>query len=279
MAVEAMKSGALDYVLKPFLLDDVERSIRSALERNREALRRTDRVRNLEETVERQSAELQSLLGSMEESSEGTLEALVAALDAREHETKAHSRRVSQYAVELAQRIGMSGEELETLRRGALLHDIGKIGVPDRILLKPATLDEQEWHQMRRHPSIGHWILNGIPWLRAASDIVLCHHERYDGSGYPRRLAGNQIPIGARVFSVADTLDAITSPRPYHIGHSFEAARDEVAAARGGQFDPAIADEFLSVPISTWSAIRSRSLAETAAGSTNLPRLVTPNAL
>jgi response regulator RpfG family c-di-GMP phosphodiesterase len=262
MAVAAMKAGALDYILKPFRLEEVEASVLAALERRREMLDKTARLKSLEEAVQRQTSELRETLAHLHEASESTLDALVAALDAREHETRAHSKRVGDYTVYLAKRLGIQGEALETIRRGAMLHDIGKIGIPDHILLKPARLTEGEWREMRRHPQIGYWILSGIEQLKNAADIVLCHHERYDGSGYPRRLKGEQIAPGARIFSVTDSLDAMTSDRPYHRGISWEEARTEIAANAGTQFDPAVVDEFLNVPVHVWSEIRDRTLAE-----------------
>jgi putative nucleotidyltransferase with HDIG domain len=206
--------------------------------------------------------ELRELLNHLEETSEITLEALVTALDAREHETRAHSKRVGEYAVCLARQMGIHGEELETIRRGAMLHDIGKIGISDRILLKPSSLTESEWREMRKHPQIGYWILSGVRSLRHAAQIVLCHHERFDGGGYPAGLRGDAIALGARIFSAADSLDAMTSDRPYHRGVSWEEARREIAANAGGQFDPQVVRVFREVPVRTWEAIRERTLQE-----------------
>ncbi len=262
MAVAAMKAGALDYVLKPFRLEDVDGALRNALERRRERLDRAEHLRSLEEAVERQTTELRRLLAHLDEASESTLDALLAALDARERETKAHSKRVGDYAVHLAGMLGVRGGDLEVIRRGAMLHDIGKIGISDGILLKPGQLTEAEWHEMRRHPQIGYWILSAVEPLRGAAEIVLCHHERYDGRGYPRGLQGVEIVLGARIFSVIDTLDAMTSDRPYHRGLSWDEARREIAANAGTQFDPAVVAAFLNVPVRVWSGIRERTLAE-----------------
>lgn len=262
MAVAAMKAGALDYVVKPFRLEDVGGALHNALERRRERLDRAAHVKNLEEAVQRQTVEVRRLLAHLDEASESTLDALLAALDARERETKAHSKRVGEYAVHLARVLGVRGEELEVIRRGAMLHDIGKIGIPDGILLKPGQLTEAEWQEMRRHPQIGYWILSAVEPLRGAAEIVLCHHERYDGRGYPRGLQGEVIALGARIFSVVDTLDAMMSDRPYHRGASWEEARREIAANAGTQFDPAIVAAFLEVPVEVWSEIRDRTLRE-----------------
>jgi putative nucleotidyltransferase with HDIG domain len=258
VAVDAMKTGALDYILKPFQLPDVGASVERALARQRETRREAEHVQQLERVVREQGAEVRNLLSDLREASEGTLDALVAALDAREHETQAHSKRVSEYTVHLASIMGVQGGELEVFRHGALLHDIGKIGISDAILLKPDRLTEAEWEEMRKHPQIGHWILNGIERLRPAAEIVLSHHERYDGLGYPRKLKGDEIPLGARIFSVVDCMDAITSDRPYHRGKPYSAARREIESHSGSQFDPGVVQQFLRLAPETWADVASR---------------------
>ena len=165
-------------------------------------------------------------------------EALAEALDLREHETGLHSRRVACHTQVLARRFSDDNDFLRQIYWGALLHDIGKIGVPDAILLKHGPLDETEWRTMRRHPEDGHRIVSCLPGMDVAADIVLCHEERFDGSGYPRGLRGEQISIGARLFAVIDTLDAMTSDRPYRPAQSFSAAKAEILRAAGTQFDP-----------------------------------------
>jgi putative nucleotidyltransferase with HDIG domain len=260
MAVQAMKLGALDYVQKPFVLEDVGASVRKALDVRDEQRQHVRYVSDLERAVEERSVALRDTLNHLHEASESTLEALVAALDAREHETQAHSVRVSEYTLHLARAMGVHNGQLEAIRRGAMLHDIGKIGISDRILLKPGRLTEAEWSEMRRHPEIGHWILNGVESLRPASENALSHHERFDGSGYPRQLKGEEIPLGARIFAVADSLDAITSDRPYHPSRSYEQARDEIARNAGTQFDPHVVSLFLEVPAEVWAEIRRRTL-------------------
>jgi response regulator RpfG family c-di-GMP phosphodiesterase len=273
-AVDAMKNGAFDYVLKPFHLDQVEASVREALKRQSDLREQAGRVKQLEKTVREQTIQLRTLLGNLNEASEVTLEALVAALDAREHETKAHSRRVAEYTVYLARRMKLADQEIETIRRGAMLHDIGKIGISDNILMKPERLTDREWGEMQRHPQIGYWILDAVESLRPAAEIVLSHHERFDGSGYPRRLRGEEIPLGARIFSVVDSFDAITSDRPYQRGKPDETAREEIAMNSGAQFDPRVVTAFLRVPPGVWSAIRSRTLAEGSRPSSGIPPLV-----
>ena len=197
------------------------------------------------------------LFAERERSHLATLAALVAALDARERETRAHSWRVRAYTLRLADLLGVPAAAREPLAAGALLHDIGKIGIPDQILLKPGPLSPDEWVEMRKHPSIGAEILRGLHHLPGAQEIVLTHQERFDGTGYPRGLAKHDIPFGARIFAVADTLDAITSDRSYHRAAPFDEAHAEIARHGGTQFDPEVVRAFLGVPLDEWSRIRA----------------------
>lgn len=175
------------------------------------------------------------------------VEALAAALDLREHEAGLHSRRVACHTSLLARRFYASDEaRLRQVYYGALLHDLGKIGVPDRVLLKPGALDAGEWEVMRRHPEDGYLLVARLPGMAEAADIVRCHEERFDGRGYPRGLRGDEIPFTARLFAVIDTLDAITSDRPYRAGQSFGAAKAEILALTGRQFDPLAVDAFVA---------------------------------
>ncbi len=200
------------------------------------------------------------LFNDLSMSYDQTLEALVTALDARERETEQHTRRVVDYSMALAEKIGLSDEELIEIRRGALMHDIGKIGVPDAILRKPGPLTDEEWVVMRRHPEEGLRILQDITFFKGAIDIIGSHHEHYDGRGYPRGLVGDQIPLGARIFAIADALDAITSDRPYRKAQSFKAAYEELLRCRGTQFDPKVVDAFRSIDKEEWLALRALSL-------------------
>jgi putative nucleotidyltransferase with HDIG domain len=177
-----------------------------------------------------------------------TLLALARALDVRDSETGGHSDRVLQYMELVIRELGIGGSDVAFLRRGALLHDIGKIGVPDNILRKPTALSDGEWQVMRRHPEFGARIIASIPFLEDVTRIVRHHHERWDGNGYPDRLSGEEIPLGARIFAVADSFDAMTSDRPYRRAMSIDAARAEIARCRGTQFDPSVADAFARVP-------------------------------
>lgn len=257
-AVEALRVGAADYLTKPVRLKQLTTSMERARERRR--LRRDNRryQRGLEQLVAEKTAELEAAYGQISDSYDLTLEALVTALDARECETSNHSQRVVNATLAIADRLGVEGEAREHIARGALLHDIGKIGVPDGVLLKPGRLDEDEWAEMRKHPEIGARILGGIEFLEAASEIVLTHQERWDGTGYPRGLAGTDIPLGARIFAVADALDAITSDRPYRRGRSVEYAREEIARYAGTQFDPDVVEAFLTISVEELNQIRER---------------------
>ena len=169
-----------------------------------------------------------------------------AGVAAREHETQNHSQRVQAYTTALARRVGVPESDLGDITRGALLHDIGKIGISDTILLKPAKLTADEWHEMRRHPEIGYRILRGIPYFEGATRIVRYHHERWDGSGYPHGLAGDEIPLEARIFAVVDTFDAMTSDRVYRRARPAATAFAELRRFAGTQFDPAVVDSFIT---------------------------------
>jgi putative nucleotidyltransferase with HDIG domain len=258
-AVECLRRGAVDYLLKPPKVTDLVRAIERALAKRRIELARKRYQSRLEKRVREKTAELQRAFVEIEDAYNSTLLALVAALDAREHETSDHSQRVVRYTVAIAERLGISGSELDNIRRGALMHDIGKIGVPDSILLKPGPLTPVEWDEMRRHPEIGFNILKGIGFLSGTAEIVLSHHERFDGNGYPRKLRGSEIHIGARIFMVADTLDAITSDRPYRKSQGYEAARQEIERCAGTQFDAEVVKAFLSLPVSRLSELREES--------------------
>jgi putative nucleotidyltransferase with HDIG domain len=254
-AVDSLKLGACDYITKPFDILAIRNAVGKALERHRLIFENRYYQKQLERLVQERTIELHGALREVEGSYRFTLEALAAALDAREHETQAHSQRVREYAAALARRLGLSDDELIHVGRGALLHDVGKIGVPDSILLKPAKLTPEEWIQMKRHPEVGYDILRGINFLAPAAEIVLTHQERWDGLGYPNGLAGTQIPMGARIFAVVDTLDAMTSDRPYRQALSFDTAREEVRGCSGTQFDPEVAEAFLSIKPGTWKEI------------------------
>jgi putative nucleotidyltransferase with HDIG domain len=190
-------------------------------------------------------SDLQRSNFELEMAYDATIEGWSRALELRDQETKGHTLRVTTMTVQLAQEIGMRGEALIHLRRGALLHDIGKMGVPDRILLKTGKLDQTEWELMKRHTVYAHEMLWPIAFLRLAIDIPYCHHERWDGTGYPRQLKGEQIPLSARLFAVADVWDALTSDRPYRKAWSEQKVLDHIKSNAGKHFDARVVELFL----------------------------------
>ena len=192
-------------------------------------------------------------------------EALAEALDLREHETGLHSKRVACHTQVLARRMTVDPAWLHQIYWGALLHDIGKIGVPDHILLKQSALSDEEWHVMRRHPEDGHHLVKAFAGLHEAAELVFAHEERFDGSGYPRGLRGEEIPLGARLFAVIDTLDAITSDRSYRKARNFAAAKEEILSMSGTQFDPLVVEVFLAEEATLREMVTLKSGEETRA--------------
>ena len=257
-AVEAMRLGADNYLLKPFHLAQVTVSVEKALYRRQLLLENRDYQLNLERKVDERTEQLRDAMKRLEESYKSTLEILRAALDARDIETYAHSERVTLYALRLAREVGIEGREVEVLENGVFLHDIGKIGIPDAILLRPGKLTEQEMDVMRTHAELGMRLISRVDFLRDAAEIVYSHQERYDGTGYPRHLKGEEIPLGARVFSVVDALDAMTSDRPYRRAVPFPVAAQEIARVSGCQFDPKVVEAFLRIPEQDWIEVRRR---------------------
>ncbi len=254
-AVDCLKRGALDYLLKPPRVLDLVRAVERALGRQRNDVERRRYQNELEERVREQTRDLERAFDEVATAYQSTLSALVAALDAREQETGDHSQRVVRFTLAIAERMGIRSPQIDDVGRGALLHDIGKIGVTDAILLKPGPLTPDEWTLMRKHPEIGYEIIRHIPFLGEAAPIVLSHQERWDGTGYPRGLRREEIVLGARIFAVADTLDAIVSDRPYRKGSPFETARQEIVRCAGTQFDPVVVEAFLSVDDETLRAL------------------------
>ena len=257
IGVEAMKNGASDYVVKPFKLDEVFHRVTSALKKKNLENAVEEYRERLEQMVEERTHQLQNALYRIEETYDQTLEALGAALDLRDASTAGHSSRVTRYALAVARAMGCSRDELRELTRGAYLHDIGKIGIPDGILLKDGPLTRQEQEVMRSHVAIGYQLVKRIAFLAPAAEIVLAHQERYDGGGYPLGLRGNEIPLGARIFAVADAFDAMSSDRPYRKALPAEFAFEEIQRQAGHQFDPDVVRVFLSLPHATWEEIRA----------------------
>ncbi len=257
LGVQAMKEGADDYLLKPLNIGAVMVSINQVLERKKLESELENYRRHLEEMVEQRTAQLRTAKSRIEQGYDETLQALAAALDLRDNETAGHSRRVMAYAMKVASVMGCSKEQLKTIARAALLHDIGKIGIPDAILMKPSLLTDKERSVMEAHVAVGYSLLKHIKFLEGAAEIVLTHHERFDGTGYPQGLFGTQIPLGARIFAVADTLDVLTSNRPYHAATTFALAREEIMQQSGKQFDPDMVSAFLTIDDGTWGGLRN----------------------
>ncbi len=250
--VDSVRRHAYDLLLKPFTVDQLEASITRAYGRLRAARNERSLRGSLDHALRMRARELESLMQNLRASYQNTLSALVVALDAREHETYAHSFRVKAYTAILARELGYPVAAMCQLETAALLHDIGKIAVSDRILLKPGALTDIEFAEMKRHSEAGAQIMSRIDFLRPAADIVRHHHERYDGTGYPCGLKGDAIPLGARIFAVADALDAITSDRCYRKALPFSVAHEEVVRHSGTQFDPRVAEAFTRISESVW---------------------------
>ncbi len=259
-AIGALRLGAFDYLMKPFDLRQVEAVVKRALEHYDLVVAKQRYENHLEELVEQRTIELDKALNSLEGAYRSTLKALTAALETRDSETHGHSERVVSYSLRLGREYGLSGEVMKALEFGSLLHDIGKIGVPDSILRKPAKLTEEEWVRMREHPLHGQQILRGIEFLQGASRVVAQHHEKWDGTGYPLGLRSEEIDICARIFSVADAFDAITSDRVYRRGKPYEAAAQELDDWAGRQFDPKVVEAFHRVPKEDWEELHRQSL-------------------
>ncbi|MCP2520997.1 response regulator [SCandidatus Aminicenantes bacterium Aminicenantia_JdfR_composite] len=250
-AIDSMRRGADGYITKPFKLKELISTVKKAIEKRNLIIQKRKHEEELKKLVIERTAQLKETIKELNEVYRVTIESFIKALDFREAESEAHSKRTCAYTRVLAQEIGIRNKnELEDLEKGALLHDIGKIGIPDRILKKPSSLSPEEWEWIRKHPILGYKIIKNISSLKNSTQIVLFHHERYDGRGYPFGLSKEEIPIEARIFSVVDAFEAITTNRPYRKARSFEEAKEEIKRLAGAQFDPEIVKAFLSIPIS-----------------------------
>jgi len=253
LALDAVNQHAVSFVVpKPWdsheLLELVNRSITKYLSKREQREMVTENERMLEQK--------ERLDEALAQSEEQFAELLLNALDLRDHETRAHCRRVCLYTATLGEKLQLNDAQIRDLRKGALLHDVGKIGIPDNILLKPGKLTDEEWRTMRTHTTMGGQLVKSIPGLAGAYDVVTQHHEKWDGSGYPNSLKGEEISLGARIFMVADTLDAILSDRPYRKGASIEVARAEIEKFSGTQFDPYVVSQFLEMDSQFWMDVR-----------------------
>jgi len=251
-----LQSGTIDHLagsdhyLGIFSAVKSELAKKDLLEQNAVYLRslrrmKLDQSKNIKRTME------------LEEIYDSTLQNLMTALDLRDVETFGHSQTVAKYSQVLAKILGIQDPSvLDDIRKGALLHDIGKIAIPDAVLKKPGSLSNDEWEKIRLHPALGFGLVKEIKLVRQVGNIILCHHERYDGKGYPARLKKDGIPLEARIFAVADALDAITSHRPYRKVRDFKAAKKEIVRNSGSQFDPQIVDAFCSLKLEKWEKVR-----------------------
>lgn len=233
--LQGLEAGADDFVTKPFNRAELRARVKT--------ITRLNRYRKLRE----EHTQLEAAHSELQQTYDATMEGWVRALDLRDKETEGHTQRVTEMTVRLAQAAGITGEELTHIRRGALLHDIGKLGIPDAILLKPGKLTEEEWDIMRRHPVYAYEWLSPIEYLRPALDIPYCHHEKWDGTGYPRGLKGEKIPFAARIFAIVDVWDALRSDRPYRKGWSEAEVLTHILANRGTHFDPQVVDLLIRV--------------------------------
>jgi len=251
-AVQAIRDGAIDFITKPFTVGDFLQRLDKAVAEWRHRTNMRYYARALENLVMVKANELSQTSRQLDEVRDSTVAALGAALNLKDHETSDHCRRVSQNSVVLGKNLSLSAFELQNLKWGAYLHDVGKIGVPEHILLKPEELTAAERVVVERHPLMGWEMLQGIDFLGYATDVVLSHHERFDGKGYPKRLAGSDIPLHARIFAVMDALDAMTSERPYRPPLEYAQARRDLEQNAGTQFDPEVLGIFLRASESTW---------------------------
>jgi putative nucleotidyltransferase with HDIG domain len=251
-----LERGLFDFLLRPDDVVGLYAAVKSALARIRlatenRAFRKSLRHYRTEQAqIARKTSELEGVY-------DATIENLMTALDLRDVETLGHSQAVAKYTQVLARLLGIENDTtIENIRKGALLHDIGKIAIPDAILKKKGKLTAEEWAKIRLHPALGYGLVKEIKLVKEVGNIILCHHEHFDGTGYPRGLKMEEIPLEARIFALADALDAITAPRPYRKARDFAAARLEILGHRGTQFDTKAVDAFCTLSDKKWEDIR-----------------------
>ena len=258
-ALQAIRNGAYDYLVKPFEREQLLNMVHRALE-HRRLKRENDAYRtNLEALVASRTQQLRNAMADLKRSYNITLQAFGDALEYKEGlVSKGHSDRVTAFTIAIAKRMGIGREQIEVIAQGAYLHDIGKLKIPEEILKKPSKLTSAEYEHMKEHCYLGYKMLGKIPFLADAAEIVYCHQEYFDGNGYPRGLKGDEIPLGARIFAIADTLDAIIDDRVYRRARSLEQAKAEIKRCAGTQFDPSIVEVFLSIPDLVWDDVRKQ---------------------
>jgi len=256
VALQSLRNGAYDYLMKPFEREQLLATVRRALELRR-LRRENDAYRTkLESLVAARTQQWKTALSDLERAYDIALKGFGDLLALRDAETEGHSKRVSAYAIAMARKMGLPKEKINVIAQGAFLHDIGKMAIPDGILFKPGKLTDGEVEMMRQHCYLGYKFISRIPFLAEAAEIVYSHQECYDGGGYPRGLKGEEIPLGARLVAVANTLDSITCDLPYRPAQSLEAARTEIELWSGRQFDPQIVKVFLEMPDNIWEDLR-----------------------
>jgi putative nucleotidyltransferase with HDIG domain len=265
VALGAIRNGAYDYLLKPFGVEQLLSCVRRALENRRMKLENRAYRTNLETLVAHRTDALRRAMVNLEKAYDIALECLGDALEMKDSESEAHCKRVMVFSIAIARALGLPADDIRVIARGAFLHDIGKLAIPDQIIRKPGRLDPEEVAIMREHPYHGYQMVKKTPFLQDAAEIVYTHHERYDGTGYPRGLRGEQIPLGARIVAVANTLDSITSNLVYRKSQSLTAAREEIERWSGRQFEPDIVKTFLAMPDNTWHDLRKEIDAQVSA--------------
>jgi putative nucleotidyltransferase with HDIG domain len=252
---DCFREGAVDVIELHEIEGALPSAIAAAARHARRAQTRESQVQSMASELACRARDLERALGSVRQAYEQTLIALVAALDHRERETACHSQRVAGYAVYVGLRLGLENGPLEDLYRGALLHDIGKIGIPDAVLLNPGQLSHEEWETMRSHAELGAALVRQISFLEGASDVPAAHHEAWDGSGYPHGLRGTEIPLPARIFAIVDTYDAIRSERPYKPAAGHREAVSSLLDSAGSRLDPELVALFAAQPAEVWERI------------------------
>lgn len=247
VAIQCLKQGAYDYFIKPLNLEEVALGVARALEKRRLELENRAYQHHLEEMVAKRTEELRQALTKLKLASLDTIHRLARAAEYRDRDTGTHIKRIGRYSILIASNLGLSSAEIENLGYAAPLHDVGKIGVPDHILMKPGKLNPEDWEIMKRHTVIGAELLRGseAEFIKMAETIALTHHERWDGSGYPAGLRGAEIPLCGRIVAVADVFDALVSKRPYKAPYTANDAFLIISEGKGTQFDPDIVDAFL----------------------------------
>ena len=253
--VIGLGAGADDFLAKPVHEEELIARVKAHLRIKDMVDEIEDWNKKLEEKVTQRTQTIQEMNQQLSDSYHVTMDSLISALDVREHETSRHSLRVAFQTVEMARAWGIASQELEEIATGALLHDVGKIGISDNILLKPGKLTDEEWVEVRKHVEISWKIVKAIEFMGKGRELVYAHHERFDGKGYPRGLKNEEIYIGARFFAIADTLDAMTNDRPYRKALSYEFFLEELKRCSGAQFDPQVVKVFLSLPRERWLQI------------------------